>query len=152
MRPFADDCIICRKILSNKEAEILRIGLNRLGEWAFENVTIINPAKSKAVCFTIARVMGSLNYSLGDIVIPKASSCKYLGIILRSNISWADQRKNPGRRFTLKMRILKMGNSNTESSAYRSLVRPILEYASSCWDHHREEQTNAPDWVQNKSG
>jgi hypothetical protein len=36
--------------------EKLQIDLNRLGEWAVENVITINPAKSKAVCFTRARV------------------------------------------------------------------------------------------------
>jgi hypothetical protein len=34
-------------------------------------------------------------------------------------------------RFT--MLILKEGNSNTRSLAYMLLVRPILEYALSCW-------------------
>jgi hypothetical protein len=70
--------------------EKLQIDMNRLGEWAVENDMIINPAKSKAVCFTRARVTELLNYSLRDIVIPKASSCKYLGIILCSDLSWAD--------------------------------------------------------------
>jgi hypothetical protein len=61
--------------------EKLQIDLNRLGEWAVENAMVINPAKSKAVCFTRARVMETLSYSLRDIVIPEVSSCKYLGII-----------------------------------------------------------------------
>ncbi|PNF38203.1 hypothetical protein B7P43_G13462 [Cryptotermes secundus] len=51
----------------------------------------INPTKSKAICFTRARVTEPLNYSLGGTVIPEASSCKYLGIILRSDLSWSDQ-------------------------------------------------------------
>jgi len=65
--------------------------LDRLGEWAVENAMEINPSKSKAIRFTRARVKDPLNYSLMDILIPKASSCKYLGIILRSDLSWADQ-------------------------------------------------------------
>ena len=52
---------------------------------------VINPAKSKAVCFMRDRVIEPLNYSLRDIVIPEASSCKYLGITLRSDLSWVDQ-------------------------------------------------------------
>jgi hypothetical protein len=69
----------------------LQIDLNRLGEWAVENAKVINPAISKAVCFTRAQVMEPLSYSLRDIVIPEASSCKYLGIILRMDLIWADQ-------------------------------------------------------------
>jgi hypothetical protein len=67
VRLFADDCMIYRTNLSNNDVKILQIDLNRLGEWAFENEMIINPAKCKAVCFTKARVTESLNYSLGDI-------------------------------------------------------------------------------------
>ena len=50
----------------------------------------INPNKSKALSFTRARVKDRLNYSLGNQKIPKASCCKYLGIITRSDLSWAD--------------------------------------------------------------
>jgi hypothetical protein len=51
----------------------------------------INPSKSKAIRFTRARAQDPINYSLMDTVILQASSCKYLGIILRSDLSWADQ-------------------------------------------------------------
>jgi hypothetical protein len=38
-----------------------------------------------------AWVMEALNYLSRDIAILEASSCKYLGIILRSSLSWAHQ-------------------------------------------------------------
>jgi hypothetical protein len=71
--------------------ENLQIDLNRLGEWAFEIEMIINQTKSKVICFMKAQVMEPLNYLLWDIVIPEVSSCKYLGIVLRSDFSWTDQ-------------------------------------------------------------
>jgi hypothetical protein len=49
IRLFADDCIIYRKIINNKDMEHLQMDLNRLREWAVENEMIINPAKRKAV-------------------------------------------------------------------------------------------------------
>ena len=49
------------------------------------------------------------------------------------------------------MRILKKGNSNTKSLAYRSLVRPILEYGAACWDPYREGQISSLDKVQKKA-
>ena len=51
----------------------------------------INPNKSKALSFTRAWVKDPLNYSLGDQKISEASCCKYLGIIIRSDLIWADQ-------------------------------------------------------------
>jgi hypothetical protein len=46
-----------------------------------------NPGKSKAKRFTTAQVKNPLGYSLGDQKIPEASSCKYLGIILRTAVN-----------------------------------------------------------------
>jgi len=71
--------------------EKLQKGLDRLGEWAVENEMKINPNKIKAVRFTRARVKDPLPYSLMGTLITEASSCKYLVIILRSNLSWVDQ-------------------------------------------------------------
>jgi len=57
------------------------------GGWEVENEMKINPSKSKAVRFTRARVKDPLHYSLMGTLIPEASSCKYLGIILRSDLN-----------------------------------------------------------------
>ena len=50
-----------------------------------ENAMKVNPSKSKALSFTRARVKDPLSYSLTDTLILEASSCKYFGIILRSD-------------------------------------------------------------------
>jgi hypothetical protein len=102
---FADDCVICRKNISKKDTEKLQKDLDRLGEWAVEYVMKINPSKSKAVRFTRVWVKDPLDYSSANTLKPEASSCKYLGIILRSDLSWADQvnytvkKKRPGRHY-----------------------------------------------------
>ena len=108
----------------------------------------INPSKSKTFLFTRAKVKSVLNYSLMDTLITEASSYKYLGIILRSDLSWVDHGEK-GLEST--MRILKKGNSNTKSLAYMSLVCPILEYGAACWDPYREGQIRALDRVQKKA-
>jgi hypothetical protein len=111
----------------------------------------INPTKSKAVCFTRAQVTEPVNYTLGGTVIPEASSCKYLGIILCSDLSWSDQInymvKKAWKALHFTMHILKKGNSNLKSLAYTSLVHPVLEYGAACWDPYREGQINALDRV-----
>ena len=91
IRLFVDDCIIYSKITNKNETEKLQKDLENLGEWAVENGMKINPGKSKAIRFTRARVKNPLGYSLGGQKIPEASSCKYLGIILRSDLNWVDQ-------------------------------------------------------------
>jgi len=91
-----------------------------------------------------------------NTLIPEASSWKYFGIILRSDLIWADQVNYTVRKawkalhFT--MRIIKKGNNNnTKSLAYMSLVRRILEHRAACWDPYREGQISALDRVQKKA-
>ena len=50
----------------------------------------INPDKSKAVSFKKARVKERTRYYFVEHLIPEASSFKYLGIIIRNDINWAD--------------------------------------------------------------
>jgi hypothetical protein len=147
IRLFADDCVIYRKITKDVDMINLQRDVDRLGEWAVVNAMKINPSKSKAVCFMTARVKDPLNYSLMGMIMLEANSCKYLGIILCSILSWADHVnytvKKAWKALHFNMQILMKGNSNTKSLAYASLVRPIL-------DPYRVGQINALDKIQKK--
>ena len=87
IRLFADDCIIYRKITNNLDVDKLQTDLDRLGCWAVENEMKINPSKSRALSFTRSRLKVPLNYTLSDYRIPEDISCKYLGIILDSDLN-----------------------------------------------------------------
>ena len=63
---LADDCVIYRKIINNKDMDKLQKDLDMLGEWAVENSMKINPSKSMVIRFTRVRVKDPLNYSLMD--------------------------------------------------------------------------------------
>ena len=74
----------------------------------------------------------------GDQMIPEASCCKYLGIIVRSDLSWADQVnyavQKAWRAHHFVMRVVKKGNKSTKNLVYMSQLRPILECGAACWD------------------
>jgi len=78
----------------------------------------INPNKIKALSFTRFRLKDPLNYSPGDQNIPEASCCKYLGIFIRSDLSWANQVnytvQKAWRSLHFVMRIVKKRNKNTK--------------------------------------
>jgi len=90
------------------------------------------------VSFTEARVEEQIRYYFGDQIILEASSFKYLGIIICSDINWADHVNYTLRRAWKALHfitpILKRGNNNTKPLAYTALVRLILEYGAVCWD------------------
>ena len=136
IRLFADKCIIYRKITNKNDIENLKKDVDTLGEWAVENGMKINPGKCKAIRFTRAGLKIPLGYSLCDQKNPEASSCKYLGMILRSDLNWVDQvnfiAQKAWKALHFVMRILKKGNRNTKSLAYTSLVHPILKHGAAC--------------------
>jgi hypothetical protein len=74
---------------------------------------------------------------------------------MRSDLTWADQLnytvQKAWRALHFVMRVVKKGNKNTKSIAYKSLVRLILEYGTACWDPYRKCQINVLDRVQNKA-
>jgi hypothetical protein len=129
--------------------------LDTLGEWAVKNGMKINTGKSKAIRFTGVRVKIPLGYSSSNQKILEASSCKYLGIILRSYLNRVDQvnytAQNTWKALRFVMCVLIIGNRNTKTLGYTSLVRPVLEYRSACWDPCREWQIHALGRVQKKA-
>jgi hypothetical protein len=122
IRLFADDCVIYRKITDSRDIEKLQKDLNKLGKWAVENEMKINPDKSKAVSFTKARVKERLRYYYGEQLIPEASSLKYLGIIIRNDLNWADHvnytLRKAWKALHFIMRILRKVNNNMKRLAY----------------------------------
>ena len=82
-----------------------------------------------------------VRYYSGDQLITEASSFKYLGIIIRSDLNWAHHVNytllKAWKALHFVMRILKEGNNKTKRLAYAALVRPILEYGAVCWDPYR---------------
>ena len=76
--------------MESSDIDKLQTDLNRLGEWAVENEMKKNPGKIKTVSFTKAGVKERIGYYFGDHLIREASNFKYLGIIIHSNLNWAD--------------------------------------------------------------
>jgi len=96
----------------------------------------INLGRTKAIRINKALDKTPLSYSLGDQRIPEASSCKYLEIILRSDLNLVDQvnyiAQKTWKALHFVMHVLKKGNRNTNTLAYTSLVCLILEYGAAC--------------------
>ena len=155
LRLFADDCIIYRKIRDRSDIETLQADLNKLMKWAQTNEMTINPGKCKAVNFSKSRIKDRLQYKIDDQIIPEENSFKYLGLIIRSDLNWQDHvnhtLRKAWRSLHFIMRILKKGNSKVKRLGYTALVRPILEYGSSCWDPYRKGQVRALDRVQKRA-
>jgi hypothetical protein len=53
--------------------------------------------------------------------------------------------QKPWKEHDFEMHVHKKRSRKTKSTAYMSLVHPVLEYGAACWDPCREGQRNALD-------
>ena len=108
-----------------------------------------HPEKCSAIRVTRARNPVSSNYTLKDHTL---DSTRYLGVEMQSNMSWnwhMDQTiKKANSTLGFLCRNLKVSNEETKSTAYFSMVRPILEYYSTVWSPYTKDYIHKIEMVQ----
>ena len=96
-----------------------------------------------------------MNYSLKDHVLESEDYTKYLGVELQSNLSWnrhIDQAvKKANSMLGFVRRNLRVSNEHTKTSAYRSMVRPLLQYCSTVWSPYTQEHIEKIEMVQHRA-
>ncbi|KAJ4432824.1 hypothetical protein ANN_21463 [Periplaneta americana] len=147
-----DDCIIYRKIRNNSDVDAIQTDLNKIYNWALKHRMKINGSKSKSITFCKTREETTLNYEFSGVVIPQEQCCKYLGVYLNSKLSWGEHVDNvtgkAWRALHFIMRILRKASPKSREIAYLTLVRPLMEYGTTCWDPYRIYQINSLERIQ----
>lgn len=140
IRLFADDVIIYRVINKLEDCERLQKDLDNVARWTAGNGMMVNGAKSQVVSFTNRRSPLSFNYCIDGVNVPHGDHCKYLGVNIRKDLHWGNHINtivNQGyRSLHIVMRVFKGCSKDVKERAYKSLLRPQLEYGSSVWDPH----------------
>ena len=93
------------------------------GFWTQKNVRVI----------TISRKRNKIQH------VYQKPSAKYLGVTITSDLKWMAQHINTvvnkaNSTLAFLRRNLRIKSSDLKATAYKTLVRPIVEYASSVWD------------------
>ena len=114
-----------------------------------------NPSKCYVLSITKRQVPLSYPYTINGIQLEHVKSHPYLGLELDSTLSWNQQLKKTlsksQRNLNLLRRNLHGCSTKTKETAYKTLVRPTLEYASSAWDSYQQTQIDDLERVQNKA-
>ena len=81
-------------------------------------------------------------YILHGHQLEQVQSAKYLGVSITSDMKWSEHIANICKKANNTLSFLKrnlnISNSNLKEKAYQSLVRPTLEYASTTWNPHQQ--------------
>ena len=114
-----------------------------------------NPTKCYVLSITKRRSPLSYPYTINGVQLEHVKNHPYLGVELDSTLSWNQHQKNTlskaQRTLNLLRRNLHGCSVKTKQTAYKTLVRPTLEYASSAWDPHVGKQIDNLEKVQNKA-
>ena len=92
------------------------------------------------------------DYSLHNQTLQNVQSAKYLGIIITDNMDWGQNVSEISSKATKTLgflhRNLAFAPRSTKEVAYKTLVRPKLEYAAPIWSPHSKLQNNQIEKVQ----
>lgn len=137
---FADDCILY-SVIDNCDSQVrLNNNLCKLADWCGRNGMLIN--FSKTVSMTITNIKNPLIhcYQIGTRHIKTVSSVKYLGLTITNNLNWDahydDICSRAFRKLCFLRRKLRRSPKKVKLEAYRTLIRPVLEYGSIVWCPH----------------
>ena len=154
-RLFADDSLLYRKIRTTQDQTALQADLDRFEKWEEDWQMSFNPSKCEVIRFSRKRRPLATDYSIHGQTLTAAKTGKYLGVTLSEDLSWKPHVettvKKANNSLAFLRRNLQRCPSNIKDQCYKSLVRPILEYAAPAWDPHAQNCIQPLEAVQRRA-
>ena len=155
LRLFADDCLMYRVIKSAEDVHRLQNDLDVLAQWA--SLWQMNFNTDKCIVLKCSRNCSLLNsgYTLNGHILGVMEQHSYLGVILQSRLSWLPHINTIINKASKTLNFIKRNlykcSTSVKASAYLSLVRPLLEYASTIWDPYQRTYIQALEKIQRRA-
>lgn len=141
LKLFADDCLFYSTVRNKEDQVKINRSLQALSEWCKKWNMEINYSKSTYTHITTKKYRLSFSYTIGDKCLINTAQFKYLGLTISQNLSWNVHINNVcskayGRLCFLRKK-LEGATPDVKLTAYKTFVRPVLEYASVVWSPHQ---------------
>jgi len=152
---YADDVILYRVIHSEEDCHHLQQDLQTLQEWATKWDMSFNIQKCEFLRITNKINSIRFQYKLNSEVIREATHSKYLGVTIDSKLSWSQHirevisKANKVKGFL--QRNLRSLPMSVKANCFKSLVKPILEYACVVWAPHTQKDISNVESVQRRA-
>ena len=133
---------------------ILQEDLTSLGQWEADWQMKFNVAKCHSMRVTRHQHHKQVlfDYSLHNQTLKNVQSAKYLGITISDNMDWGQHISEISSKATKTLGFLRRNSAfaprSTKEVAYKTLVRPKLEYAAPIWSPYSKLQINQVEKVQ----
>ena len=137
VRVFADDTIVYLTVKSTQDAQTLQNDLfsleNSESDWSME----FNPDKCEILRISRKKYPVLFPYKLHGIELKTTEAAKYLGVTISKDLSWTNHINNITSKASNSLRFIKRNiktsNKKVKETAYKTYVRPQLEYCSTVW-------------------
>jgi hypothetical protein len=94
-------------------------------------------------------------YQMAGHPLEKVSRHDYLGVTINDRLTWTDHIDKIAKKSSSKLALLKRTLSSckrdVKETAYKSLIRPKLEYACSAWNPYNSSEINKLEHVQRQA-
>ena len=151
-RLFADDALVYRTVSSAADSDALQADLDQLSKWQQVWQMQFNPSKCYVMHISNARNQRYSEYTLCGHTLETVKSHPYLGVHLQSDLGWETHIGHVTSRASRMLGVVRRNLYNCPESlketAYFSLVRPHLEYASVVWDPYLKKHVMAIEKIQ----
>lgn len=115
----------------------------------------LNPSKCQIINITRNKHKFSFNYRLHGQILDTVDSAKYLGLDISEDLSWNKHinriTTNANKTLGFIRRNIQTRNADIRELAYKTLVRPQVEYASSIWSPYTQQNINKIEMVQRRA-
>jgi len=151
-RLFADDTAVYLSFQNISDHRTLQDELNSLEWWEQTWDMAFNPDKCQVIQITHAREPIPTSYTLHGQLLEIVDQAKYLGVDFSSKLSWGPHinhiTNKANRTLGYIRHNIKTKNQKIREAAYKTLVRPQLEYASSVWSPHHKDKIHKIETIQ----
>ena len=152
---FADDTAVYLTVESPSDGQVLQKDLDTLSKWESGWDMEFNHSKCQVVRVTASRSLINTLYYLHGQALEVVTSARYLGVDISSGLSWNSHidriTGNANSILGFLNRNIKTKLPKVRETAYNTLVRPKLEYASHIWDPHTKDKISQIEKVQRRA-
>ena len=142
VRLFADDTALYLTMESEDSSSTLQRDLDILSMWETRWDMEFNPSKCQVVYVAGSKRPVKWDYILHGQVLESVTYAKYLGVDISGSLTWNSHidgiTGSANQTLGFVRRNIKTKMPKVCETAYNTLVRPQLEYASAVWDPHNK--------------
>jgi hypothetical protein len=131
------------------------LAVKKLAKWEERWKMSFHPKKCNVLTISRKKQPIMNSYTLHGQQLEHVTTAKYLDVSITSDMKWNQHISNICKKANNTMSFLKRNlnirNANIKEKAYKSLVRPTLEYACTTWDPYPKEDNNRSEMVQRRA-